>query len=34
MTPAIADGKSLVTLLPEWQTAIRNQAQVNGYTVR
>ncbi|GAA3928823.1 ABC transporter substrate-binding protein [Actinoplanes auranticolor] len=34
MTPAIADGKSLVTLLPEWQTAIKNQAQVNGYTVK
>ncbi|GIF02751.1 ABC transporter substrate-binding protein [Actinoplanes siamensis] len=34
ITPAIADGKSLVTLLPEWQTAIKNQAQVNGYTVK
>ena len=34
MTPAIANGKSLVDLLPEWQTAIKNQAQVNGYTVK
>jgi multiple sugar transport system substrate-binding protein len=34
MTPAIADGKSLVDLLPEWGTAIKNQAQVNGYTVK
>lgn len=34
ITPAIANGKSLVTLLPEWQTAIKNQAQVDGYTVK
>jgi ABC-type glycerol-3-phosphate transport system substrate-binding protein len=34
VTPAIAGGKSLVGLLPEWQTAIKNQAQVNGYTVK
>ncbi|MEU8660422.1 ABC transporter substrate-binding protein [Actinoplanes philippinensis] len=34
ITPALADGKSLVTLLPEWQTAIKNQAQVDGYTVQ
>ncbi|MFI5952145.1 ABC transporter substrate-binding protein [Cryptosporangium sp. NPDC051539] len=34
ITPAIADGKSLVSLLPEWETAIKNQAQVNGYTVK
>ncbi|MFI1993462.1 ABC transporter substrate-binding protein [Actinoplanes sp. NPDC020271] len=34
MTPAIANGKSLVSLLPEWQTAIKNQAQVAGYTVK
>ncbi|MGI5240204.1 ABC transporter substrate-binding protein [Dactylosporangium sp. CA-139066] len=33
VTPAIAGGKSLVDLLPEWQTAIKNQAQVDGYTV-
>jgi ABC-type glycerol-3-phosphate transport system substrate-binding protein len=34
MTPAIAGGKSLVDLLPAWQTAIKNQAQVDGYTVK
>lgn len=34
MTPAIAGGKSLVDLLPQWQQAIKNQAQVEGYTVR
>ncbi|TQS41149.1 ABC transporter substrate-binding protein [Cryptosporangium phraense] len=34
VTPAIADGKSLVSLLPEWEQAIKNQAQVNGYTVK
>ncbi|GAB3805817.1 ABC transporter substrate-binding protein [Micromonospora zhanjiangensis] len=34
MTPAIASGKSVADLLPEWQTAIKNQAQVNGYTVK
>ncbi|MBE3016102.1 extracellular solute-binding protein [Microbispora sp. NEAU-D428] len=34
ITPAIADGKNLVDLLPEWGTAIKNQAQVNGYTVK
>ncbi|AGL19188.1 ABC transporter substrate-binding protein [Actinoplanes sp. N902-109] len=34
ITPAIAGGKSLVSLLPEWQTAIKNQAQVDGYTVK
>ena len=33
MTPAIADGKSLVEMLPAWETAIKNQAQVDGYTV-
>jgi ABC-type glycerol-3-phosphate transport system substrate-binding protein len=33
MTPAIADGKSLVDLLPTWETAIKNQAKVDGYTV-
>jgi ABC-type glycerol-3-phosphate transport system substrate-binding protein len=33
VTPAIAGGKSLVDLLPEWQQAIKNQAQVDGYTV-
>ena len=34
MTPGIAQGKSLVSLLPQWQTAIKNQAQVDGYTVQ
>jgi ABC-type glycerol-3-phosphate transport system substrate-binding protein len=34
ITPALASGKSLVDLLPAWQTAIKNQAQVNGYTVK
>jgi multiple sugar transport system substrate-binding protein len=34
VTPAIASGKSIVGLLPEWQTAIKNQAQVSGYTVQ
>ncbi len=34
MTPGIASGKSLVDLLPDWQTAIKNQAQVDGYTVK
>ncbi|WP_203821608.1 ABC transporter substrate-binding protein [Paractinoplanes ferrugineus] len=33
VTPAIADGKSLVDLLPTWETAIKNQAKVDGYTV-
>ncbi|MEV0560532.1 extracellular solute-binding protein [Dactylosporangium sp. NPDC050588] len=33
VTPAIVSGKSLVGLLPEWQTAIKNQAQVDGYKV-
>ncbi len=33
VTPGIVAGKSLVSLLPEWQTAIKNQAQVDGYTV-
>ena len=34
VTPAIASGKSLVGLLPQWQTAIKNQAEVDGYTVK
>lgn len=33
MTPGVTEGKSLVDLLPEWQEAIANQAQVDGYTV-
>ena len=34
MTPAIAGGKNVADLLPDWQTAIKNQAQVDGYTVK
>jgi multiple sugar transport system substrate-binding protein len=34
VTPAIAGGKSIVGVLPDWQTAIKNQAQVNGYAVK
>jgi multiple sugar transport system substrate-binding protein len=34
VTPAITAGQSLVSLLPTWETAIKNQAQVNGYTVK
>ncbi len=34
ITPEIAKGRSLVDLLPDWQTAIKNQAQVDGYTVK
>jgi ABC-type glycerol-3-phosphate transport system substrate-binding protein len=34
MTPAVASGKSLVEMLPQWETAIKNQAQVDGYTVK
>ncbi len=34
ITPAIANGKTLVSLLSDWQTAIKNQAQVDGYTVK
>lgn len=33
MTPAITGGKSIVDLLPTWQTAIENQAKVDGYKV-
>jgi multiple sugar transport system substrate-binding protein len=34
ITPAITAGKSLVDELPTWETAIKNQAKVNGYTVK
>jgi ABC-type glycerol-3-phosphate transport system substrate-binding protein len=34
VTPALAGGKSLVDTLPAWGTAIKNQAQVDGYTVK
>lgn len=33
VTPQLAAGKDLADLLPEWQTALENEAQVNGYTV-
>jgi multiple sugar transport system substrate-binding protein len=33
MQPGINSGKSIVSMLPAWGTAIANQAQVNGYTV-
>ncbi|HUX71976.1 MAG TPA: extracellular solute-binding protein [Cellulomonadaceae bacterium] len=33
ITPPLAAGKSLVDLLPTWETAIKNEAQVNGYKV-
>ena len=34
ITPAVSSGKNIVDLLPAWQTAIANQAKVNGYTVK
>lgn len=34
ITPAITSGKSIVDLLPTWQDAIKNQAQVDGYLVK
>lgn len=34
MTPGVTGGKSIVDLLPTWQTAIENQAKVNGYVVK
>jgi len=33
VTPELAAGKSMVDLLPAWEEAIKNEAQVNGYTV-
>jgi multiple sugar transport system substrate-binding protein len=33
VTPGLASGKSLVSLLPSWQKALENEATVNGYTV-
>ena len=33
MTPQIAAGKTVVSLLGTWGTAIKNQAQIDGYTV-
>ncbi|MEW2513638.1 extracellular solute-binding protein [Streptomyces sp. NPDC046870] len=34
ITPGITGGKSIAGLLPTWQTAIENQAKVNGYVVK
>ena len=34
ITPQLAKGSKLVDLLPSWQTAIENEAKVNGYTVK
>jgi multiple sugar transport system substrate-binding protein len=34
VTPVITSGGSVVDTLPAWQTAIENEAQVNGYTVK
>ena len=34
ITPAVTAGKNIADLLPTWQTAIKNQAQVDGYTVK
>lgn len=34
VTPALSAGKSLVDTLPEWDKAIKNQAQANGYKVK
>ncbi|MFF3488253.1 ABC transporter substrate-binding protein [Streptomyces sp. NPDC002701] len=34
ITPGVTGGKSIVDLLPTWQTAIGNQAKVNGYVVK
>jgi ABC-type glycerol-3-phosphate transport system substrate-binding protein len=34
ITPKIANGEKLVDLLDDWQTAIANQAQVDGYNVQ
>jgi ABC-type glycerol-3-phosphate transport system substrate-binding protein len=34
VTPAIAGGKNIADVLPDWGTAIKNQAQVDGYTVK
>ncbi|MBN9169633.1 MAG: extracellular solute-binding protein [Microbacterium sp.] len=33
ITPGVTGGKSIVDLLPDWQTAIEDQAKVNGYKV-
>jgi multiple sugar transport system substrate-binding protein len=33
VTPKLASGATLIDTLPAWQTAIENEAKVNGYTV-
>ncbi|MDX3239465.1 extracellular solute-binding protein [Streptomyces sp. ME03-5709C] len=33
LTPGITGGRSITELLPAWQKAIENQAEVNGYAV-
>ncbi|MBP6685138.1 MAG: extracellular solute-binding protein [Leucobacter sp.] len=32
--PGIAEGKSIESLLPEWEEKLKNEATVNGYTVK
>lgn len=34
MTPVITSGQSVAANLPKWQTAIKNQAQAAGYTIK
>lgn len=34
ITPVITSGGSVAAALPKWQEAIKNEAQVNGYTVQ
>jgi ABC-type glycerol-3-phosphate transport system substrate-binding protein len=34
VVPALTQGKTITSLLPTWQTAIKNQAQTLGYTVK
>lgn len=34
ITPGVSGGQTIVSLLPAWGTAIKNQAQVDGYTVK
>jgi multiple sugar transport system substrate-binding protein len=34
VTPVITSGGSVAATLPKWQEAIKNEAQVNGYTVQ
>lgn len=34
VVPALASGKSLADVVPEWEAEIKNEAQVQGYTVK